>query len=171
MADTNVTLEEAVPVEDVEIDMEAKAKEYDTQTRVAGNEYRMTTDVKNFSKRLVHVVETHFWHGRTLTNFPNLAVNTGAAMRQAGTLPEGVKWGITYADGDQASNRKFIVAVHGPTGKIYVESGPIGPVDWNVIEVKLDRHSGNKADITDPIFGARIVAEISGTYAVAKFYN
>ncbi|XP_021744685.1 uncharacterized protein LOC110710664 [Chenopodium quinoa] len=117
MAAMNVTAE-VVTVEDVEIDMEAKAKEYDTQTRADGDDYQLTTDVKNFSKHRVDKVETHFWHGRTLNNFPGLPVNTGAAMRQAGTLPEGVKWGIVYADGDQASNRKFIVAVHGPTGKV-----------------------------------------------------
>uniref|UniRef100_A0A803MJC7 Uncharacterized protein n=1 Tax=Chenopodium quinoa TaxID=63459 RepID=A0A803MJC7_CHEQI len=127
MADVNVT-PEVVPVEDVEIDMEAKAKEYDTHTP---NEFPLTTEVRNFSRNQVHMVETHFWQGFSTSNsFPALPVNHGVVMHQVAFLASGVKWGIIYADGDQARNRKFIVAVDGMTGKIYVESGPIGPVDW-----------------------------------------
>ncbi|XP_021840608.1 uncharacterized protein [Spinacia oleracea] len=169
MADINVTPE---VVEDVEIDLEAKAKEYEASSKANNSgEYQLTTDIKNFSKGRVHKVETHFWNGRTLTNFPALPINTGVAMRQAGPLPKGVKWGIVYADGEDTTARKFIVAVDGPSGKIYVEAGPIGPVDWNVVEVKLDQHSGSKAETTDPILGGKIVAQVTGTYAVARFNN
>ncbi|XP_056682610.1 uncharacterized protein [Spinacia oleracea] len=30
-------------------------------------------------------------------------------------------------------------------------AGPIGPVDWNVVEVKLDQHSGSKAESLRPL--------------------
>ncbi|KNA22147.1 hypothetical protein SOVF_036700 [Spinacia oleracea] len=129
------------------------------------------TTTANYSKSArLHTIDRHFWSGRALTNFPALPKGYYAVPRQQGTLPQGVKWGIVYADGDDTTARKWVVAFDTATGKAYAEAGPIGPVDWNVVEVKLGM-SGSKSEYTDPALGGTTSAEINGLNARAIFRN
>lgn len=50
----------------------------------------------------------------------------------------------------------------------YAEAGPTGPIDWNVVEVKLGL-SGSKSEVEDPILGGKCTAEIDGLKAWATF--
>ncbi|KNA22148.1 hypothetical protein SOVF_036710 [Spinacia oleracea] len=137
----------------------------------ASGQVVLRTTTANFSKSArLHTIDRHFWSGRALTNFPALHQGYYAVPSQQGTLPQGVKWGIVYADGDDTTARKWVAAFDTATGQAYAEAGPIGPVDWNVIEVKLGM-SGNKSEYTDPALGGTTSAEINGLNARAIFRN
>ncbi|XP_074281326.1 uncharacterized protein LOC141606189 [Silene latifolia] len=141
------------------------------EIRSSDQELVMQTTIRNFTKGNVHPIEKHFWHGRNLSFWENaLWPNSGFTATQQGTLPQGVKFGLVYADGHDTTARKFVVAFDSASGKAYAEARPIGPVDWNVVEVKLGM-AGEKTDYSDPILGGRTVAEISGVNAFATFYN
>ncbi|XP_074281328.1 uncharacterized protein LOC141606190 [Silene latifolia] len=161
---------EVFQVKNEDAEFEKLKQELEDKETRSSQELVMQTNIRNFSKGRVHQIERHFWHGRTLTNYPPLPVNTGVNTRQQGTLPQGVKFGMVYADGDDTTARKFVVAFDSPAGKAYAEAGPIGPVDWNVVEVKLGM-AGKKTEYNDNILGGRVVAEMSGVNAFATFYN
>ncbi|XP_021744664.1 uncharacterized protein LOC110710647 [Chenopodium quinoa] len=99
---------------------------------------------------------------------PYLGPETYVRLYQKGPTVEGVKWGVAWANGDDSTARKWVVAVDTAAGKVYVETGPTGPVDWNVVEVKLGM-SGNKSEYTDPILGGEVVATIDGLQSYAQF--
>uniref|UniRef100_A0A803MJD2 Uncharacterized protein n=1 Tax=Chenopodium quinoa TaxID=63459 RepID=A0A803MJD2_CHEQI len=81
---------------------------------------------------------------------PYLGPETYVRLYQKGPTVEGVKWGVAWANGDDSTAR------------------PTGPVDWNVVEVKLGM-SGNKSEYTDPILGGEVVATIDGLQSYAQF--
>uniref|UniRef100_A0A803MY98 Uncharacterized protein n=1 Tax=Chenopodium quinoa TaxID=63459 RepID=A0A803MY98_CHEQI len=90
--------------------------------------------------------------------------------RRRRTEPEGVKWGEYWANGaaDDTTARKWVVAFDTTAGKAYIEAGPMGPVDWNVVEVKLIM-SRCISKHTYPILGGNVLAAIDGFKAYAEF--
>ncbi|KAH9606135.1 hypothetical protein KSS87_007277 [Heliosperma pusillum] len=151
-----------------EVDIEMLSKELDAHNSKNTDTIFARTSIVNRTKKPVVHVDRHFWHGSTHSTPLPLPVSGGHDYPLFGTPPEGVKYGILYADGDDSLSRQFLVAVHVPLPvnvdanncKVYVEAGPIGPVDWNVVEVKLNMATSNKAVYDDPIFGGRVEAEI-----------
>ncbi|KAL9237534.1 hypothetical protein vseg_012069 [Gypsophila vaccaria] len=179
MAETG--LEEVKLKEGVEVDIEKLRNELDAYNKSKNNNERlsMRTSIMNRTQKILSPVENHFWHGTTYFTPKPLPVIGGFDYPQFGTRPDGVKFGIVYADGDDSLSRKFVAVVHVPLpvvasnpGKVYVESGPIGPIDWNVMEVKLNMSTSNKAVYDDPIFKGRVEAEIkSDGYTHISFRN
>ncbi|XP_056682811.1 uncharacterized protein [Spinacia oleracea] len=155
---------QAQSVENPEADYEKLVLELDSKAEVV-----LSTTTANFGKSpRLHIIDTHFWSGRAISGFPALHKHFYAVPKQQGTLPQGIKWGLVYADGDETTARKWVAAFDTTAGKAYAEAGPIGPVDWNVVEVKLDA-SESKSIYTDPIMGGITTAEINGLTAKAIF--
>ncbi|KAL9237535.1 hypothetical protein vseg_012070 [Gypsophila vaccaria] len=166
-----------------EVDIEKLAIELDAYNESKNNNdiRYMRTNIRNRTKKMLYVVEMHFWHGSTY-HFPTPIPATGGVdYPQFGTPPDGVKFGVVYADGHDSLSRKFVAAAHVPLpvvagnnpGKVYVEAGPVGPVDWDVIEVKLNTSTSNRAVYDDPIFKGRVEAEIRNNngYTSISFSN
>ncbi|XP_021730323.1 uncharacterized protein LOC110697266 [Chenopodium quinoa] len=112
------------------------------------------------------------WSGKPVTSYPEFIPVQDEEVRfeHQGPLPEGSVGGIVYADGTESTSRKWLVAFDTPKKKAYVEAGPAGPVDWNVIKVKLDA-SGYRSEYEDPVLGGKIYALNYGFALVAYFSN
>ena len=54
--------------------------------------------------------------------------------------------------------------------QVYVEAGPTGPVDWNVIEVKLNA-SEDVSKYQDPILSGKAAAIFKGYRVAVMFSN
>ncbi|KMT15123.1 hypothetical protein BVRB_3g062410 [Beta vulgaris subsp. vulgaris] len=164
--------------EKLKIDLDAKAKaRAEAEAEAEGGdaelrsgEVELQTYVINTTKGFLRMIESHFWVGRTVTNIPNLASWTYAIPRQTGNLLEAVRWGVVYADGTDSTARKWVVAFDSAAQKAYAEAGPFGPVDWNVVEVKLGL-SESKVEYVDSALGGKTVAEINGLVARGTFSN
>ncbi|XP_074292031.1 uncharacterized protein LOC141618866 [Silene latifolia] len=165
-----------------EVDVETLSKELEAYNSRNTDRIFVRTNTMNHSKKPVFPVERHFWHGNSHFTLTPLPVNGGDDHAIFGTPPEGVKFGVLYADGDDSLSRQFLAAVHipfpvdseGNNWKVYVEAGPIGPIDWNVVEVKLNMATSNKAVYDDPIFGGRVEADVRkgmNGYTFIKFWN
>ncbi|KAK9664439.1 hypothetical protein RND81_14G042000 [Saponaria officinalis] len=72
----------------------------------------------------------------------------------------GSKAGLVYTDAAQPHARKWVVAFDAMKNKAFVDAGPIGPTDWNVVRVKLDTEGADYYEFVDPIFGGRAYATI-----------
>ncbi|KAL9240705.1 hypothetical protein vseg_014893 [Gypsophila vaccaria] len=129
----------------------------------------LAVSVFNATKKLVSTNEIHFWRGKPFS-FPDVQSGTGATVVQTGGYPEGAKFGIEFVDGPDTTARKFVIAVDTKAGKIYANSGPIGPIDWNVVEVELDEGRA-EAEYDDLILGGKVVATVKGSSAHARFSN
>ncbi|XP_021725864.1 jasmonate-induced protein homolog [Chenopodium quinoa] len=120
----------------------------------------------------LQILDQHNWSGNPVPSYPQTIVvsQDPIEFKHHGPLPEGSKGGVVYADGVDSTTRKWLVAFDLLKKKVYVEAGPIGPVDWNVIEVRLDA-SGNSSVSVDPVFGGRAEAGNNGDIVVAWFSN
>ncbi|XP_074292032.1 uncharacterized protein LOC141618867 [Silene latifolia] len=165
-----------------EVDIETLSKELEAHNNRNSDRIFVRTNIGNRTKKPLFPVESHFWHGSTYAKLITLSAPGGYDYPQFGTPPEGLKYGILYADGDDSLSRQFLAAVHVPLPvnvdannfKVYVEAGPIGPIDWNVVEVKLNMATSNKAVYDDPIFGGQVHAEVSkerNGYTFISFRN
>nr|AET95868.1 Ah24 [Amaranthus hypochondriacus]AKO71445.1 Ah24 [Amaranthus hypochondriacus] len=135
----------------------------------ASNTVDLRTSCTNLTAKLVRRLEKeHFWAGRAVTVLSAIAPGTYGVPTQRGELPAGVKWGVAYADGPDSTARKWVVAFDTAAQKAYAEAGPTGPIDWNVVEVKLG-FSGSKTEVEDPILGGKCTDEIDGLNAWATF--
>ncbi|KAL9240710.1 hypothetical protein vseg_014897 [Gypsophila vaccaria] len=130
------------------------------------------TGILNYSKRLVRYNEIHFWHGYSPYSYVDIPVGSGIRVAQYGVRPEGVKFGLVFVDDglDTATARRFVVAVDTPARKIYAESGPNGPVDWNTVEAKLDM-AGESTEFEDPVLGGKVIAIMVDDFSITRFYN
>ncbi|XP_021725930.1 uncharacterized protein LOC110703576 [Chenopodium quinoa] len=117
-------------------------------------------------------VDEHNWSGKPVTSYPEFIPVQDEEVRfdHRGPLPEGSVGGIVYADGTDSTARKWLVAFDTPKQKAYVEAGPMGEVDWNVIKVKLDA-SEYRSEYEDPILGGKIYALNYGFALVAYLSN
>ncbi|XP_021776445.1 uncharacterized protein LOC110740272 [Chenopodium quinoa] len=111
-------------------------------------------------------------HSHPQFSFTKHPLSSGShtILNHKGTEPEGVKWGEYWANGaaDDTTARKWVVAFDTTAGKAYIEAGPMGPVDWNVVEVKLIM-SRCISKHTYPILGGNVLAAIDGFKAYAEF--
>ncbi|KAL9240708.1 hypothetical protein vseg_014895 [Gypsophila vaccaria] len=129
----------------------------------------LAVGVFNATKKLVSPNEIHFWRGKPFS-FPDVRSGTATIVALAGGYPEGAKFGFEFVDGPDTTARKFVIAVDTKANKVYANSGPVGPIDWNVVEVDLDE-GGAKAEYEDPILGGKVVASVGGNVARATFSN
>ncbi|KAL9247362.1 hypothetical protein vseg_020803 [Gypsophila vaccaria] len=108
--------------------------------------------------RKLDIIDEHHWSGEldeTAPFPPSLEwdlTTMPPPFRHRGRIPEGSVAGVVYADGHDSTARKWLIAFDNPNRKVYVEAGPAGLVDWNVIKVKLDQ-SGSRSHYEDPILG------------------
>ncbi|XP_021840040.1 jasmonate-induced protein homolog [Spinacia oleracea] len=130
-------------------------------------------------KAVLRIIDQHNWSGKPVPLYPEvLPFGEVVQFEHRGPLPGGCKGGVVYADGTDSTARKWLVAFHIPNNeyhhsgdKVYVEAGPIGPIDWNVVEVKLDA-SEYTSSYVDPVFGGKAWAVIHpGSILVAGFTN
>ncbi|KMT09605.1 hypothetical protein BVRB_6g130590 [Beta vulgaris subsp. vulgaris] len=119
----------------------------------------------------LQIIDEHNWSGRPREPYPQVipAQIDPVEFVHLGPTPQGSKAGVVYADGVDSTARKWLVAFDNQAKKVYVEAGPTGPVDWNVIEVKLDA-SEDVSKYQDPILGGKAVATIKG-YRVAVLFS
>ncbi|XP_048502599.2 uncharacterized protein LOC104895316 [Beta vulgaris subsp. vulgaris] len=129
--------------------------------------------IKNYhkDKLALQIIDQHDWSGEPAKPYPQVipAQVDPVEFRHLGPVPQGSKAGVVYADGTDSTARKWLVAFDGQAKKVYVEAGPIGPVDWNVIEVKLDA-SEDVSKYQDPILGGKAAATFKG-YRVAVLFS
>ncbi|CAO2831652.1 unnamed protein product [Amaranthus hypochondriacus] len=163
------------PVEDVNADDEELKKDSRAEATIGNvtaplseNTVSLKTKITNLTPKLVIRLDSHFWVGWSANSRPTLSPGYYTIITQKGELPAGVKWGICYADGEDTTARKWVVAFDTAAQKAYAEAGPTGPVDWNVVEVKLG-FAGNKSEVVDPILGGKCTAEINDLKAYATF--
>ncbi|KAL9247361.1 hypothetical protein vseg_020802 [Gypsophila vaccaria] len=108
----------------------------------------------------LYLIEEHHWSGEvdgTAPFPPSLGWHDSStpSFRHLGGVPEGSVVGVVYADGHDSTARKWLIAFDNPNRKVYVEAGPFGPVDWNVIKVKLDQ-CGARSEYLDPVLGGQV---------------
>ncbi|KAK9725250.1 hypothetical protein RND81_05G131400 [Saponaria officinalis] len=125
--------------------------------------------VYNGTGKALHNLETHFWYG-TPFSFPDIPDDGGAIVLSLGDYPNGAVYAPVYVDGPGNTARMFFFAVDTSAEKIYAQSGPVGPIDWNVVKVKLGE-SGSESIYVDPVLGGKVVAKVKGNFAVATFCN
>ncbi|KNA17196.1 hypothetical protein SOVF_082290 [Spinacia oleracea] len=120
----------------------------------------------------LEILYEHNWSGNPVPSYPPFIFNEmhPAQFKHQGTLPQGSKGGFVYADRKSFPARKWLVAFDIPKNKVYVEAGPIGPVDWNVVEVKLNA-SENSSYHEDPVFGGVAEAGIYNGQLNGAFTN
>lgn len=99
-------------------ELEAKDETAEVNGARAGNTVELSSPTTNFTKTKLTKLEVHFWAGRTLTSFPDMNNNTTYYFRQSGTLPQGVKWGYSYATGKDSTARKWVAAFDSAAGKV-----------------------------------------------------
>ncbi|XP_074284498.1 uncharacterized protein LOC141609290 [Silene latifolia] len=141
--------------------------------QASSEEITFESFINNSSKGSLKLIEMHFWKGRSVTYYDEIQVNQQGRTLQRGTRSEGVKFGLVYTDGvdaDAADARKFVVAIDSLTNKIYAETGPIGPIDWNVVEVKLGM-AEDKVVYEDPILGGKVEGQMHHIMAFVTVYN
>ncbi|XP_021725875.1 jasmonate-induced protein homolog [Chenopodium quinoa] len=118
--------------------------------------------------------DQHNWSGNPVLSYPQFIPRQKHPIefKHQGPLPQGSKGGVVYADGDDSTARKWLIAFDYSNNKVYAEAEPIGDVDWNVIEVKLDA-SGESSLYEDPVLGGKAHAAINGDarIVVAWFIN
>ncbi|XP_021730490.1 uncharacterized protein LOC110697422 [Chenopodium quinoa] len=118
--------------------------------------------------------DQHNWSGRPVPSYPEVVVyqqlDPPIPFKHQGPLPQGSRGGVVYADGVDSTARKWLVAFDLLKQKVYVEAGPIGPIDWNVVEVKLQA-SGDHKYYEDPVFGGKAEARNDGDIVFAVFSN
>lgn len=107
---------QAQRVENPEAD--AEKLELELASKAAQEVVLLTTTANFGNSPRLHTIDRHFWAGHALTNFPALHKGYYAVPKQQGTLPQGVKWGIVYADGDETTARKWVVAFDTTAGKV-----------------------------------------------------
>ncbi|KAK9690195.1 hypothetical protein RND81_09G110700 [Saponaria officinalis] len=110
--------------------------------------------------RELYKIDEHHWAGKSDENYPfpptiKHQPTPIIPFKHSGPNPEGSVAGVVYADGHDSTARKWVIAFDTSRRKVYVEAGPIGPVDWGVIKVKLDQ-SGPNVEYLDPILGGLI---------------
>ncbi|XP_074284499.1 uncharacterized protein LOC141609291 [Silene latifolia] len=163
-----------VVAKDEQGEFEKLKKELMEAEQGSSEELNVETIYRNFSKKSVKLVDMHYWKGHKEDGYDEIIpTNHSAYTLQIGTLPEGVKFGLVYSDGvdaDDTDARKFVVAIDSPARKIYAEAGPIGPIDWNVVEVKLGM-AEDKVVYEDPILGGKVEAQMVRFHAIAEFHN
>ncbi|XP_074310322.1 uncharacterized protein LOC141646270 [Silene latifolia] len=114
----------------------------------------------NKNRKDLVVYDTHSWSGDVTGAYPTVPYNdTGRYEVFIHQGLEGSKGGVVYADGTDSTARKWLVAFDTPNNKCYVEAGPIGPTDWNVVEVHLNKSEGY-SNYTDPAFGGKAAARV-----------
>ncbi|KAL9239319.1 hypothetical protein vseg_013654 [Gypsophila vaccaria] len=132
----------------------------------------------NFHKNAntdLQILDQHHWSGKSDTNRPfrsplKWRQLLALPFKHEGPLPLGSVAGVAYADGDDSTARKWLVAFDRVNSKVYVEAGPIGEIDWNVIKVRLDL-SGNRSESVDQALGGKAVGFISGNLLFVFFSN
>ncbi|KAL9236678.1 hypothetical protein vseg_011316 [Gypsophila vaccaria] len=129
----------------------------------------LVTSVYNATKKQVSPNEIHFWRGKPFS-FPDVRSGAAVILALLSGYPEGAKFGIEFVDGPDNSARKFVIAVDTEAAKVYAKSGPVGPVDWNVVEVELGLGS-SEAEYVDHILGGKVVANVKGNLTQATFSN
>ncbi|KNA19889.1 hypothetical protein SOVF_057160 [Spinacia oleracea] len=176
MAEIEVSEPKMLVLENPEADYEKMIKELEAKVQAAANvdgirsgSIEVTSPLTNFTKTVLTKLDVKFWAGRSIHSFPDLKNNTTYLFGQRGTLPEGVKWGYSYATGKESTDRKWVAAFDYVAGKAYCECGPTGPVDWNVVADKLSK-SESKMEYVDPIFGGRIVARVAGDQLISTLW-
>uniref|UniRef100_A0A803NDJ8 Uncharacterized protein n=2 Tax=Chenopodium quinoa TaxID=63459 RepID=A0A803NDJ8_CHEQI len=150
-------------------ELEVKGQAEANNAQLLAGDVELTSPTTNFTDSKLTKLDVHFWSGYTLTSFPDMNRFTTYYFREKGPLPQGVKWGYCYASGTDSTARKWVAAFDSAAGKAYCEAGPTGPVDWNVVEVKLNA-SGSSCEYVDPILGGRITAKITGLQAISTLY-
>uniref|UniRef100_A0A803MJD4 Uncharacterized protein n=1 Tax=Chenopodium quinoa TaxID=63459 RepID=A0A803MJD4_CHEQI len=140
-----ITAEE-VPLVNPEADFESLKAELDAKVNAEGNvelsaddQVLLNTQFLNLCPDKIQRIDRHFWSGSVVTDRPTLSSGYYTVLTQKGTKPEGVKWGQVWGNGaaDDTTARKWIVAFDTAAGKAYAKAGPMGHVDWNVVEVEL----------------------------------
>ncbi|XP_021744598.1 uncharacterized protein LOC110710581 [Chenopodium quinoa] len=156
--------------ETLKAELDAKVNTAEGNVELSADQVLLNTQFLNLCPDKIQRIDRRFWSGSVVTDRPTLSSGYYTVLTQKGTKPEGVKWGQVWANGtaDDTTARKWIVAFDTAAGKAYAEAGPMGPVDWNVIEVRLGL-SGSKTEHTDPILGGNVLATIDGLKAYAHF--
>ncbi|KMT16250.1 hypothetical protein BVRB_3g054040 [Beta vulgaris subsp. vulgaris] len=120
----------------------------------------------------LQMIDQHNWSGSSVQPYPQVIPyhREPAEFEHRGLLPPGSKGAVLYADGANSTARKWLVAFDNPSKKVYVEAGPTGPVNWDVIEVKLDA-SESTSRFEDTVLGGKALAVNYGQILMVSFSN
>ncbi|XP_021725844.1 jasmonate-induced protein homolog [Chenopodium quinoa] len=164
--DNNATFEEMMAVAREKAALEPKA---DDQEEAVTRGLIVNRQKNNLT---MHLYDQHNWYGNPVPSFPSSIIIQmhPVEFKHKGPLPQGSKGGVVYADQKSFPPRKWLLAFDLLKKKVYVEAGPIGPTDWNVVEVKLDA-SEDRSTYEDSIFGGKASGSNDGKNVFAMFYN